>query len=87
MKFNALNGGNKMKINFKKPEDIYKVGNVIKAYDNTLFLVVEIINGGGYALVNLTDNTVSKAYETLGILGETFSNEDDTLVEAEINVL
>lgn len=57
MKFNALNGGNKMKINFKKPEDIYKVGNVIKAY------------------------------ETLGILGEAFSNEDDTLVEAEINVL
>lgn len=57
MKFNALNGRNKMKINFKKPEDIYKVGNVIKAY------------------------------ETLGILGEAFSNEDDTLVEAEINVL
>lgn len=87
MKFNALNGGNKMKINFKKPEDIYKVGNVIKSYGNTLFLVVEIINGGGYALVNLTDNTVSKAYETLGILGEAFSSEDDTLVEAEINVL
>lgn len=79
-----------MKINFKTSketvEEMYKVGNVIKAYDNTLFLVVEIINGGGYALVNLTDNTVSKAYETLGILGEAFSNEDDTLVEAEINV-
>ncbi|NGG72704.1 hypothetical protein G5T04_08490 [Lactobacillus salivarius] len=80
-----------MKIEYRnedyRNENIYKVGNVIKAYDNTLFLVVEIINGGGYALVNLTDNTVSKAYETLGILGETFSNEDDTLVEAEINVL
>lgn len=77
-----------MKINFKnkKPEDIYKVGNVIKAYDNTLFLVVEIINGGGYVLVNLTDNTVSKTYETLGELAEAFCNEDDFLVDAEINV-
>lgn len=77
-----------MKINFKnkKPEDIYKVGNVIKAYDNTLFLVVEIINRGGYALVNLTDNTVSKTYETLGELAEAFCSEDDFLVNAEINV-
>ena len=76
-----------MKINLQKSGDIYKVGNVIKSYNNTLYLVVEIVNGGGYALVNLTDNIVSKACKTLGVLDETFYDGDDTLVEAEINVL
>lgn len=79
-----------MKINFKKKqakvEEMYKVGNVIKAYDNTLFIVVEITGRGGYALVDLTDNMVSKTYETLGELTEVFWNEDDVLVNAEINV-
>lgn len=79
-----------MKINFKKKqakvEEMYKVGNVIKAYDNTLFIVVEITDRGGYALVDLTDNMVSKTYETLGELAEVLWNEDDVLVNAEINV-
>ena len=79
-----------MKINFEKrkgkAKDMYKVGNVIKTYDNVLFIVVEITNRGGYALVNLTDNMVSKTYETLGELAEAFWNEDDVLVNAEINV-
>ena len=79
-----------MKINFKKKqakvEEMYKVGNVIKAYDNTLFIVVEITGRGGYALVDLTDNMVSKTYETLGELTEVFWNEEDVLVNAEINV-
>lgn len=79
-----------MKINFKTSketvEEMYKVGNVIKTYDNTLFIVVEITNRGGYALVDLTDNMVSKTYETLGELAEVFWNEDDVLVNAEINV-
>ena len=79
-----------MKINYKTSketvEEMYKVGNVIKAYDNTLFIVVEITNRGGYALVDLTNNMVSKTYETLGELAEVFWNKDDVLVNAEINV-
>ena len=78
-----------MKINFKskaKSEDMYKVGNVIKNCDDVLFLVVES-SSGGYALVNLTDNIVTRAYETLEELSEKFGEEDDTLVNAEINVL
>ncbi|MER1301116.1 hypothetical protein V5N15_03760 [Ligilactobacillus salivarius] len=76
-----------MKINFKnkvKSEDMYKVGNVIKTYDNSLFLVVEV-SGHGYALVNLSDNMVSQTYETLESLAEVFWHEDDVLVNAEIN--
>lgn len=80
-----------MKINLNNIEEevkeMYKVGNVIKAYDSVLFLIVEIINGGGYALVNLTDNKVSKTYDTLEELAEDFWHEYDVLVNAEINVL
>ena len=78
-----------MKINFKKKqakvEEMYQVGNVIKAHDDNLFLVAK---GSvyGYALVNLTDNLVTKTYETLGELAEVFWNKDDVLVYAEINV-
>ncbi len=51
-----------MKINFKnkaKSEDMYKVGNVIKGISDILYLVVGN-NDHGYALVNLTDNNVTK---------------------------
>lgn len=80
-----------MKINFKaskeKAKDMYKVGNVIKTYDNSLFLIVTESNNERYALVNLTDNMVSKTYETLEELAEVFWHEDDVLVHVEINVL
>lgn len=78
-----------MKINFKTSketvEEMYKVGNVIKDHNGDLFLVV-VGEEYGYALVSLTDNMVSKTYETLGELAEVFWNEDDVLVNAEINV-
>ena len=76
-----------MKINFKKKqakvEEMYQVGNVIKAHDDNLFLVAK---GSvyGYALVNLTDNLVTKTYETLEELADRYGAEDDILVDAEI---
>lgn len=76
-----------MKINFNKVDykEMYKVGNVIKTYDDNLFLVVEV-SGGRYSLVNLSKNKVIRTYETLEELIEKFSDEDDVLVNAEINV-
>ena len=76
-----------MKINFndEKPENIYKVGNVIRNSDNMLFLVAEG-SEYGYVLVNLTDNLVTKTYETLEELADRYGAEDDILVDAEINV-
>ena len=55
-----------MKINFDEVDykEMYKVGNVIKTYDNSLFLIAEA-SGGGYALVNLSKNIVSSTYKTL----------------------
>ena len=79
-----------MKINFKKTkekyEDMYKVGNVIRNYDNMLFLVAED-SEHGYVLVNLSKNIVTRAYETLEELANKLGDEDDVLVNAEINVL
>ena len=77
-----------MKINFNKVDykEMYQVGNIIKAHDDNLFLVAK---GSvyGYALVNLTDNLVTKTYETLEELADRYGAEDDILVDAEINVL
>ena len=79
-----------MKINYKTSketvEEMYKVGNVIKANGDNLFLVAK---GSvyGYALVNLTDNLVTKTYDTLEELADRYGAEDDVLVDAEINVL
>lgn len=79
-----------MEINFKtskeKVEEMYKVGNVIKDHNGDLFLVV-VGEEYGYALVSLTDNMVTRAYETLEELSEKFGEEDDTLVNVEVNVL
>ena len=79
-----------MKINYKTSketvEEMYKVGNVIKDHNGDLFLVV-VGEEYGYALVNLTDNLVTKTHETLEGLVNDCWREDDVLVDAEINVL
>lgn len=79
-----------MKINFKTSketvEEMYKIGNVIKDHNGDLFLVV-VGQEYGYALVSLTDNTVTKTRETLEELVNDYWREDDVLVNAEINVL
>ena len=76
-----------MKINFDEVDykEMYKVGNVIRNSDNMLFLVAEG-SEYGYVLVNLTDNLVTKTYETLEELADRYGAEDDILVDAEINV-
>lgn len=77
-----------MKINFDEVDykEMYKVGNVIRDSDNMLFLVAED-SEHGYVLVNLSENIVTRAYETLEELADAYGEEDDTLVNAEINVL
>lgn len=78
-----------MKINFDSRrglKDIYQVGNVIKDYTNTLYLIVGNVEDG-YAMVNLTNNNVTEKVSTLEELVDTYGEEDDTLVNAEINVL
>ena len=77
-----------MKINFDEVDykEMYKVGNVIRNSDNMLFLVAEG-SEFGYVLVNLSENMVTRTYETLEELSKKFGEEDDTLVNAEINVL
>lgn len=77
-----------MKINFDSRrglKDIYQVGNVIKDHTNTLYLIVGNVEDG-YAMVNLTDNNVTDKVSTLEELADTYGEDDDTLVYAEINV-
>ena len=87
MNFNALNGGNKMKINFndEKLENIYQVGNIFRNEDN-LYLVATVDTNAGYTLVNLSKNNIIGKYNTLEELAEDVKEDDDTLVYAEINV-
>lgn len=78
-----------MKINFdgrRELKDIYQVGNVIKDNTNTLYLIAGNVEDG-YAMVNLTNNNVTEKVSTLEELVDTYGEEDDTLVNAEINVL
>ena len=77
-----------MKINFDEVyyKEKYKVGNVIKDYDDNLFLVVES-SEEGYALVNLNKNMVTGIYETLEELANKLGDKEDVLVNVEINVL
>lgn len=77
-----------MKINFDEVDykEMYKVGNVIKDFDDILYLVVKDVNRG-YALIDLTDNEVALISETLEGLRERAGDKDDVLVHAEINVL
>lgn len=76
-----------MKINFDEVDfkEMYKVGNVIRNSDNMLFLVAEG-SEYGYVLVNLSENIVTRVYETLEELSEKFGEEDDILVNVEISV-
>lgn len=76
-----------MRINFENDElkEIYKVGNVIKSIERLLYLVVENCEGG-YSVVCLTDNTVSKSYETLEDLASVWGGIDDKVVNAQIVV-
>ncbi|OQQ81585.1 hypothetical protein [Ligilactobacillus salivarius] len=76
-----------MKIERKniKPESIYQVGNVIKDVTDTLYLVVGN-DEYGYAMVNLNDNNVTEKFNTLEELADTYGEDEDVLVNAEINV-
>ena len=77
-----------MKINFngrRVLKDIYQVGNVIKDYTNTLYLIVGNVEDG-YAMVNLTNNNVTEKVSTLEELADTYGEDEDVLVNAEINV-
>lgn len=77
-----------MKINFDSRrglKDIYQVGNVIKDYTNTLYLIVGNVEDG-YAMVNLTNNNVTDKVSTLEELADTYGEDEDVLVNAEINV-
>lgn len=77
-----------MKINFngrRVLKDIYQVGNVIKDYTNTLYLIVGNVEDG-YAMVNLTNNNVTEKVSTLEELVDTYGEDGDVLVNAEINV-
>lgn len=77
-----------MKINFdgrRELKDIYQVGNVIKDYTNTLYLIVGNVEDG-YAMVNLTNNNVTEKVSTLEELVDTYGEDEDVLVNAEINV-
>lgn len=77
-----------MKINFnsrRELKDIYKVGNVIKDNTNTLYLIVGNIEDG-YAMVNLTNNSVTEKVSTLEELADIYGEDEDVLVNAEINV-
>ena len=77
-----------MKINFnsrRELKDIYKVGNVIKDNTNTLYLIVGNVEDG-YAMVNLTNNNVTEKVSTLEELADTYGEDEDVLVNAEINV-
>ena len=76
-----------MKINLnskRELKDIYQVGNVIKDYNNTLYLVVGN-SEDGYELVNLTDNTATCKYVTLEDLASEYADRNDVLVHVEIN--
>jgi hypothetical protein len=82
-----LNGGNKMKINFKskaKSEDMYKVGNVIKDENNILYLITTNIDDG-YSIVDLNNNQVFGTYKTLEDLYINVGDETDKLINVEIN--
>lgn len=78
-----------MKINFdgrRELKDIYQVGNVIKDNTNTLYLIVGNVEDG-YAMVNLTNDNVTEKVSTLEELADTYGEDEDVLVNAEVNIL
>ena len=66
-------------------KELYQVGNVIKDYTNTLYLIVGNVEDG-YAMVNLTNNNVTEKVSTLEELADIYGEDEDVLVNAEINV-
>ncbi|MYV25266.1 hypothetical protein FYM76_07825 [Lactobacillus salivarius] len=77
-----------MKINFDRRhdlKDLYQVGNVIRDYTNTLYLIVGNVEDG-YAMVNSTNNSVTEKTNTLEELADLYGEDEDVLVNAEINV-
>lgn len=77
-----------MKINFdgrRELKDIYQVGNVIKDITDTLYLIVGNVEDG-YAMVDLTNNNVTDKVSILEELADTYGEDEDVLVNAEINV-
>ncbi|PHY96865.1 hypothetical protein CR166_05360 [Ligilactobacillus salivarius] len=75
-----------MKINFndEKPENIYKVGNVIKKNGDYLYLITEDTISK-YSIVNLTRNAVIATSDSLEELIAEFAEDGDVLVNVEIN--
>ena len=75
-----------MKINFndEKPENIYKVGNVIKDESDILYLIATNIDGG-YSVVDLSNNQVFATFKTLEDLIINTRDEYDKLINVEIN--
>ena len=57
----------------------------IPDYTNTLYLIVGNVEDG-YAMVNLTNNNVTEKVSTLEELADTYGEDEDVLVNAEINV-
>lgn len=77
-----------MKINLNdiKPEEMYKVGNVIRKA-NHLYLVAKVDNNDGYALVDLQENKLLYVFDTLEELTKANKAPGDILVNTELNVL
>ena len=57
-------------------KELYQVGNVIKDYTNTLYLIVGNVEDG-YAMVNLTNNNVTEKVSTLEELADTYGEDED----------
>ncbi|WHS06293.1 hypothetical protein O2U01_00635 [Ligilactobacillus salivarius] len=76
-----------MKINFndEKPENIYKVGNVIRKGDD--FYLIARDFDDKYYFICLNQNFVSPSYDTLEELADINKDEYDVLADVEINVL
>lgn len=76
-----------MKINFndEKPENIYKVGNVIRNGDDFYLIARDFFDK--YYFICLNQNFVSPSYDTLEELADINKDEYDVLADVEINVL
>ncbi|ETA73512.1 hypothetical protein [Ligilactobacillus equi] len=70
-----------------KPEDIYRLGNVIEDYCGEYYLVVKDNETNEYALVDLSNNTIiATRFETLKELAKFYYEDGDRLANATITV-
>ena len=68
----------------KDAKEMYKAGNVI--YDGIVYyLVVE--RDEGYALINLSNNSVFMEQSSLSALAKACWDEGDRLVDAELTII